>query len=194
MVIDARAEQRRMIARARAGDGGAWQALLETELEPAFRLAYLALGDAAEAQDAVQEALISAWRNLGRFDSTRPFRPWWLRIVLNSARNRRRSLGRRAAALRRAGSGEPGPSPEDRAAHSQMAGALWQTMKSLERGQREVVVLRYYLEMPVAECAQVLGVAPGTVKSRLSRALAKLEKQISREYPELAKEWADGRN
>jgi RNA polymerase sigma-70 factor (ECF subfamily) len=82
--------------------------------EIAYRVAYLISG--GEAEDAVQDAALKAWRALVRFIPGRPFRPWLLHIVANEARNRRRSAGRRAAlALRAAGdivSGDAAPSPE----------------------------------------------------------------------------------
>ncbi|MBI3160012.1 MAG: sigma-70 family RNA polymerase sigma factor [Chloroflexi bacterium] len=191
MVIDARTEEQRTIARARNGDAAAWQALVETELEPAFRLAYLTLGDAAEAQDAVQEALIRAWRGLRRFDPARPFRPWWLRIVLNSARNRRRSLGRYMSALQRVEVPQAATSPEDRAAQGQLTEAFRLALKSLNRNHREVILLRYYLDVSVVDCAEILVVPPGTVKSRLNRGLAALEKRLKEHFPHVTKEWAD---
>ena len=109
--------ERELVRRARAGDGRAFEELVRPHWETAFRLAYLITGSRAEAEDAAQEGLIKAWRALGRFRATRPFRPWFLRIVANEARNRRRSSGRRARLeLRAAGEsrlGGRGPVPRD---------------------------------------------------------------------------------
>ena len=89
-----------LIKRARQGDGAAWEALVREHQEPAYRLAYLMLGDAHQAEDVTQEAFIRAYRGIDGFDPTRPFRPWMLSITANLARNQRRSLGRSFAALR----------------------------------------------------------------------------------------------
>ena len=68
----------------------------------AFRVACLAGGSAAEAEEAAQEAFVKAWRALDRFRAGAPFRPWLLAIVANEARNRRRAAGRRAGLALRA--------------------------------------------------------------------------------------------
>ena len=81
----------------------------------AFRVALVAAGDRADAEEAVQDGFVKAYRALGRFREGAPFRPWLLRIVANEAHNRRRSAGRRAGlALRAAAaaSGDAAPSPE----------------------------------------------------------------------------------
>ena len=83
------------MSRARRGDGDAYAALVAAHQEMTFRTAYLVLGDAAEAEDAAQEAFVKAYRALDRFRDGEPFRPWVLRIAVNTARNRRRSARRR---------------------------------------------------------------------------------------------------
>ena len=90
-----------LATRARRGDQAAWDALVREHQQGAFRLAYLFLGNASEAEDVAQEAFVRAYRAFDRFDPARPFRPWLLSIVANLARNRRRSLGRYLAAWRR---------------------------------------------------------------------------------------------
>ena len=86
----------------------------------AFRTAYAIVGSAADAEEVTQEAFVKAYNALPRFRTGSPFRPWLLRIVANEARNRRRTLGRRAHLLSRAAdeaaSGDPARSPEARAA------------------------------------------------------------------------------
>ena len=83
-----------LIGRARQDDPHAWRLLVSRYQEPVFRLAYLVLRDPDEAADVAQEAFIQAYLSLERFDAERPFRPWLMRIAVNLARNRRRSLGR----------------------------------------------------------------------------------------------------
>ena len=101
------AHEAALVARARAGDADAWEALVGGYQAPVFRLAYLILGDAADAEDVAQEAFVRAYLALARFDAARPLRPWLLSITANLARNRRRSLGRYWAAMQRAFLAEP---------------------------------------------------------------------------------------
>ena len=153
--------------------------------QSAFRLAYLFLGDATEAEDVGQEAFVRAYRALDRFDATRPFRPWLLSIVTNLARNRRRSLGRYLAAWRRLVQTTSDCAPAAYEPETWRAQALWQAVRRLSQQDQEIIYLRYYLELPESETASTLGVAPGTVKSRLHRALARLRSVAEREFPEL---------
>lgn len=89
------------IVRARQGDQTAWFALMREHEQALFRLAYLLMGDAYEAEDVVQDAMIRAYRSLDRFDVSRPLRPWLLQITRNLAYNRQRSARRYLAAVTR---------------------------------------------------------------------------------------------
>lgn len=184
-------KEQELVARARRGDGAAWEALVRLHQEPLFRLAYLHLGDAAEAEDVAQEAFVRAFRALDGFDPARPLRPWLLAIAANLARNRRRSLGRYWAALRRQARARPEPQPgpaDPLPEEAWRARQLWQAVRRLGQADQEVIFLRYFLELPVEEAAAVLGVAAGTVKSRLHRALGRLREVIRRDFPDLAEE------
>ena len=166
-----------LIERARRGDAVAYGDLVRRYEQVAFRTACAICGDAAEAEDAAQDAFVKAYRAMGRFRPGAPLRPWLLKIVANEARNRRRAAGRRAhlaaRAARSAGAFEI-PAPEGGFADGPLAAAL----ARLEPAHREVVVLRHLLDLPEAECAAVLGCRQGTVKSRLSRALARLRADL----------------
>jgi RNA polymerase sigma-70 factor, ECF subfamily len=171
---------------ARRGDESAWEALVRVHQEPVFRLAYLLLGDPDDAQDVVQETFVRAYYSLSRFDTDRPLRPWLLRITSNLAHNRRRAFGRYFAALMRYARSDPESiSPVAAPAQHTDAGQLWQVIQRLAPPFREAIYLRYYLEMSDAEIAATLSVAPGTVKSRLHRALSRLREMIDRDYPDL---------
>ena len=104
------------MVRAQRGDARAFEELVRAHWEVMFRVAVLVTGDAAEAEDVAQEALVKSWRALARFRVGEPVRPWLLTIVANEARNRRRSAGRRSQlvlrAAREAVSGDAAPSPE----------------------------------------------------------------------------------
>jgi RNA polymerase sigma-70 factor (ECF subfamily) len=166
------------VERARRGDGDAFAALVRANEEIAFRTAYLITRNAADAEDAAQEAFVKAYRALHRFRRGAPLRPWLLRIVANEARNRRRSAGRRdALALRAAAeapSGDAAPSPEGRAIAADERRRLLSLVEALPEDQRLVVTCRTFLDLSEQETASVLGVRPGTVKSRFSRALDRL--------------------
>jgi RNA polymerase sigma-70 factor (ECF subfamily) len=182
------------ILRARRGDEAAWEALLRDHQAAAFRLAYLLLGDADDAEDAAQEAFVRAYRALDRFEAGRPFRPWLLRITANLARNRRRSLGRYLAALQRRLRLEPEPvvDAHDLTAQQLEAQEVWRAVRRLGAADQQIIYLRYFLELPEAETAAALDVPAGTVKSRLHRALGRLRTVVSHEFPSLRQELVDG--
>ncbi len=148
----------------------------------AFRTAYVITGSAADAEEVVQDAFVKAYRARGRFRSGAPFRPWLLAIVANEARNRRRATGRRARlSLQLAEerpSGGAAPSPEVALLAREERAELLAAVDRLGEEQRAAVACRYFLGLSEAETAAVLGCRPGTVKSRLSRALARLEEDL----------------
>lgn len=153
--------------------------------EIAFRVAYLITRSAPDAEDVTQEAFVKAWRALDRFRSGAPFRPWLLAIVANEARNRVRANQRRrevpapdtgtvTATSPAVDPVDPSPSPEERALTGDDRRRLLATLDRLREEDRLVIGTRYLLELSEAETAEALGVARGTVKSRLSRAMARL--------------------
>jgi len=148
----------------------------------AFRTAYVITGSAADAEEVVQDAFVKAYRARGRFRSGAPFRPWLLAIVANEARNRRRSSARRARLslelAEERPSGGAAPSPEVALLAREERAELLAAVDRLGEEQRAAVACRYFLGLSEAETAAVLGCRPGTVKSRLSRALARLEEEL----------------
>jgi RNA polymerase sigma-70 factor (ECF subfamily) len=169
--VDGRSPTTHLITNARQGSQAAWEMLVRQHQEHAFRLAYLILGDAVEAEEVAQEAFIRAYLKLEKFDAERPFRPWLLSIAANLARNRRRSLGRYWAMAQRwwqqtEAARDTLPADE--------AQQLWRAVQTLSTAAQEVVYLRYFLELSEAETAATLNIRPGTVKSRLHRALKQL--------------------
>jgi RNA polymerase sigma-70 factor (ECF subfamily) len=170
------------------GDRSSWEQIVNKHQQAVFRLAYLKLGDADEAADITQETFIRAWQNIKRYDPAYSLQGWLLGIAINLARNRHRSLGRYWHYLsqyfqrRELWTDSKEPVGDDKE-------LLWQAVRQLPDEFQEIIYLRYFLEIPVRECAESLRIAPGTVKSRLSRALTALETLILQEYPELADEW-----
>ncbi len=181
-------EESTLIHHAANGDTAAWEPLIQAHQQAVFRLCYLLLGEPDDAEDVAQETFLRAWRHLRRFDTARPFRPWLLSIASNLASNRRRSSGRYFAALTRAFRNEPKTpaSLEEKISEHMEANELWRAVRNLEFPDQQVIYLRYFLELPVHETAQVLQVAEGTVKSRLNRALEKLRRIIQHDFPLLS--------
>lgn len=174
-------EDTELVRRAQRGEVSAYEVLVRKYQGIAHRTAYLVTGQSAEAEDATQQAFVKAYRALDRFDPDRPFRPWLLRIVGNEARNARRSAGRRAA-MELAVARQPedlAPSPEQEAMARERREALLRVLAALAEADRRVIALRYFLDLSEAEMAEVLDVAPGTVKSRLSRALGRLRASLA---------------
>jgi RNA polymerase sigma factor (sigma-70 family) len=170
-----------LVVRAQRGDVDAYGDLVRRYQHIAGRTAHLITGGSADAEDAAQAGFVKAYHALGRFDPGRPFRPWLLRIVANEAKNRLRWL-RRHATLQLAEETEPAaegtPLPEDHAVERERRRALLGAVNRLRHEDREVIACRYFLELSEAETAEVLGVARGTVKSRLSRALTRLRSSM----------------
>jgi RNA polymerase sigma factor (sigma-70 family) len=175
-------EDAELVELAKGGDARAYGELVDRYREIAFRTAYLIARNGADAEDAAQDAFVKAYYALDRFRSAEPFRPWILRIVSNEARNRRRSAGRRERlALRvveRRGPGDAAPSPDAAAIAEETRGTLLAALETLPDRDRDVIACRYLLELSEAETATTLGIRPGTVKSRLSRGLGRLRREL----------------
>jgi RNA polymerase sigma-70 factor (ECF subfamily) len=171
-------DEAQLVARATRGDVDAFQQLVRRHAQIAFRTAYLITRSAADAEEAAQDGFLKAHRALGRFRPGSPFRPWLLRIVANEARNRRRAAGRRAALELRAGEErlrEDAPaSPEASLLAATERAALLAAIERLPERDRLVIACRHLLELREAETAAALDCRPGTVKSRLARALERL--------------------
>ncbi|TGB09472.1 RNA polymerase sigma factor [Streptomyces sp. MZ04] len=173
-----------MIARVRAGEAEAYAELVRAFTGLALRAA-VALGAGADAEDVVQQAFFKAYCSLGRFREGSAFKPWLLSIVANETRNtvrsavRQRSLVGREAALAEA---EPlipeSADPAVAALEVERRAALLAALERLSEEHRLAVTYRYLLEMDEAETAEALGWPRGTVKSRLNRALRKLERLL----------------
>ncbi|WP_394613988.1 RNA polymerase sigma factor [Lentzea sp. JNUCC 0626] len=166
------------MARAIAGDQAAYGELVVRYTALAHRTAYL-LGAGADAGDVVQEAFVKAYRKLHTFKADADFRPWLLKIVTNETKNLHRSKRRRnlmelklATITETVDHDDPGTLVDDSRAK------LLKAVQSLSESDRQVVTCRYLLDLTEAETAQTLGLAKGTVKSRLSRALHKLRPML----------------
>ncbi|HEV3473296.1 MAG TPA: sigma-70 family RNA polymerase sigma factor [Actinomycetota bacterium] len=171
-----------LVERAKDGDVSAYEEIVRRYQQVAGRVAYVITRDHAEADDACQEAFVKAYYALGRFRAESPLRPWLLTIVANEARNRVRSSGRRRGLAARLAEvrplGDAAPSPEAATFAAEERTAVLAALNELSDKDREVIGFRYFLELNEAEMAAALGVARGTVKSRLARAQERLRAKL----------------
>jgi RNA polymerase sigma factor (sigma-70 family) len=177
----ARIAEGTLIARARDGDVRAYEELVEHHQATAFRVAWLITRSSPDAEEAAQDGFLKAYRGLDRFREGAPFRPWLLRIVANEAHNRRVAAQRREQLTLRALREQP-PAGAEGADAEAMASSdraeLIAAITRLDEPDQLVIGARFLLELTEAETAAALGVRPGTVKSRLSRALTRLRREI----------------
>ena len=175
-------EESELVERAQSGEIEAFEELVRTYQQLALRTAQVITGNAAEAQDAAQEALVKAFYALGRFRSGASFRPWLLRIVANEAINRRRAARRKANLVLRVAESRPpdgaAPSPEAAALAHELRQEVLDAVNRLRAEDRLVIAYRYFMELSEAEMAEALDCPRGTVKSRLSRALKRLQVEL----------------
>jgi RNA polymerase sigma-70 factor (ECF subfamily) len=157
-----------LLERSVAGDRIAFERLFRPLYDDGFRLAAAMLSDASLAEDAVQEALLNAWRKLHTFRTGEDVRPWFLTIVANQCRSLRRA---RWWSVQRVAEVD-GPSRPDPATADRLD--LEAALGRLPRRARLLLVLRYYLDMPFEEIAEIVGASPTAVKSSTHRALVKL--------------------
>lgn len=177
-----------LIAAVLGGDRDAFGELVGRYQQVAFRTAYLVTRDAGAAEEAAQDGFVRACQSLRSFRLGEPFRPWLLRIVTNLALNQVRGRSRRLRLAERFGfarSSEVEPPPDDAVFANEHQRLLWQAIRELPEDDRVVLYLRYFLDLPEREIAQVIGKAPGTVKSRLHRAGGRLRTVIETRYPSL---------
>jgi RNA polymerase sigma-70 factor (sigma-E family) len=166
-----------VLAMVRAGtDADSFASVFNAHHRDAVRLAYLLTSDADQAEDVVSEAFAKVyvqWRK-GHVNDVRSY---LRRAVANQANSklRRRYLERREAE-RRTGDDRGVRLLDDHAAERDV---VWQAIQQLPDRQRTAVVLRYYEDLSVEQTAEILGVSTGTVKSQVSRGLAKMQELLS---------------
>jgi RNA polymerase sigma-70 factor (ECF subfamily) len=169
-------DEREAVDRLKRGEVNALEALVRHYHARAGRAAYLIVRDHALAEDVAQEAFVRAYKGIGRFDSGRPFGPWFMRIVVNEAVGAAR--GRERTASYEGGDvgapvewlADPAAGPHELAEEAEQRRRVWAALAKLPPAQRAVVVQRYYLGMSEAEMAEGGGHPRGTIKSRLHAA------------------------
>jgi RNA polymerase sigma-70 factor (ECF subfamily) len=158
----------------------AFARLVEGQLDGAFRLATVILGSALEAEDAVADAALSAWRSRSRLREADRFEAWFGRIVVNACRDRLRSRRRHPIAeLSPDAVGDPTEVRGDFRDAVHARDAMSRAFEILGPDERIVVVLRYWHDLPVDAIAARVGIPAGTVKSRLHHATGRLRSALT---------------
>jgi RNA polymerase sigma-70 factor (ECF subfamily) len=168
------------IQAARGGDQQAFRRLVEAHTRPLFGVCLRILGDAPGAEDALQEAFLSAWRALPGFDQRSAFGTWLHRIAVNAALAQLRRR-RPEVALDPLDDEEPGlqlpaldGDPLEHAAGAQFGQQLSEQLSSLSAAERSAFVLRHFEHYPLEDIASVLGCNVNACKQAIFRAVRKL--------------------
>ena len=183
------ADEQEWVALAQGGDLAAFNAIVERYQTPAYNVALRMLRDPSAAEDATQDAFVSAWRNVGRYRGG-SLRAWLLAIVANRARDLLRSPSRRrtssldAYAEEGAALDPPdrGLLPDESAEQAETVAAVRRAVAALPGDQRLVVTLVDLQGLNYEEAAAATGAAVGTVKSRLFRARSRLRDLLRGEW------------
>ena len=170
-------DQRGLVERAREGDHDAFTILVDLTIARLDAAARLILRDPELARDAVQEALITAWRRMKGLRDPDAFDAWLYRLLVNASLDLARRRRRRVFEVELQPADEPAV-PDTAGAFADRA-VLDEALAGLPPGHRAVVVLYYYLGMPLPEVAQSIGIPLGTAKSRLHYALAAMRTTVA---------------
>lgn len=169
-------ENLQIILRAQRGDREAFAILFEQYKNLVYKTAYLMLGEAAEAEDALQEIFVQIYRSLSGFDPGKAkFTTWLYRVTFNYCLNYRRKQRPFTLPLEEMSLALKSEFPGAQLAEEEI---LQQAIGKLTDRQRAVVILRYFWDLPYAEIAQILEIPLGTVKSRIDLALKTLRKVL----------------
>jgi RNA polymerase sigma-70 factor, ECF subfamily len=185
-------DEPQLVARAKAGDAGAFTELVNRYERKIFRLARNITGNHEDAEDVMQEAFLKAYKNLDRFQGDSRFYTWLVRIAVNEGlmklRKRRGNIVSLDQEIETEEDSMPrevadwGPSPEQRYAQSEMNRILSEAIESLDPGFRMVFVLRDIEELSTEDTAELLGLSVPAVKSRLLRGRLKLREKLNRHF------------
>ena len=177
---------RDLVERARSGDREAFAVLVHQVSDSLFAVAFRILRDAGHAEDALQNALVLAWRRLPHLRDADRFEAWIHRILVHacydeSTRSRSWTANVRALPI-------DGPSTPDGSAAVADRDELERAYRRLSVEQRAVFVLHHYLGLPLVEVAELLGIPAGTARSRLHYAIAGLRDALTAEPEPLVRE------
>jgi RNA polymerase sigma factor (sigma-70 family) len=168
-----------LVERARSGDHDAFSTLVRAAVPKLRGAAGLILRDPDRAQDAVQEALVLAWRNIRALRDPDAWDAWLYRLTIRACYRAARTVNRRAVVeLHIVPDREPATDPDFSSAVVERD-RLGRAIRQLPVDQRTVMVLHFYLDLPLTEAADILDIPVGTAKSRLHRGLEALRLTMS---------------
>ena len=168
-----------LVLRARDGDQGAFDVLVRTYMEQAFRVAYRVVGHREDAEDLVQESFLAAYQYLDSFEIGRPFGPWLIRIVLNRGSTLRRARARRSMEPETDGVSDA-PSALDETERVDTGRILRDALATLSERQRLIVTMFDVDGLTSTEIGEMLELAPGTVRWHLHEARRHLRGVLAR--------------
>ena len=168
------------------GDRDAFGALASSSLPRLVGTAGLILGNHDVAEDAVQEALVRAWRDLPSLRDADRFDAWLYRVLLRACHDQHRRRARDYDLTTQLH--EPTDAVPDHTSSFAERDAIQASLRRLTVDQRTILVLRYYLELTHPEIAHVALIPLGTVKSRINRALSALQAELAAETRGVATE------
>lgn len=187
-----------LVEKAKAGDFPAFEQLVTRHQERVYRLALRMMGTESDAQEVVQDALLSAWRNLSKFEGKAQFGSWLYRIAANAAlmmlRSRRRHPQVSMEDILIEGADDVGPDgfggggddwskrPDDQLQSTELRNAIQSAVDALPEAARTVFLVRDVEGLSTEETAEMLGLSVPAVKTRLHRARLSLREAITRYF------------
>lgn len=165
--------------RSQGGDSGAFGELVERYQKVVYTLALRMTGSPEDAADLTQGVFLKAWRGLAGFDPGRRFFSWMYRISIHECLNHRR--GRSRFEELDPDIVSPGRGPEARAEESETEVRVQRALEQLSDGDRQIVILRHFLDRSYEEIAEAIGVPAKTVKSRLFSARQRLRVELEKQ-------------
>ncbi len=157
------------------GRADAFRRLADRHLDGAYRLAAVILNDRVEAEDAVHDAAVAAWRAFAELRDPASFEAWFRRILVNGCRDRLRARTRRRVVdVGRELVDAEHPAVPDTSEATAARDALDRALGALDPDHQVVIALRFHADLTVPAIAEALGIPEGTVKSRLHHALGRL--------------------
>ena len=184
-------DQRALVERAKRGDHDAFVALIDASLARLDAAAWLILRDAELARDAVQDAMVRAWRDLPGLRDPDRFGPWLHRLTVNACLDQARQRSRRHVEVELTPIDHPAVA--DTTSLVADRDVLDRALDRLDPEQRAVVVLRFFLDLSLPETAAALGIPIGTVKSRLHRSLERMRITVTSDVVTTPTASAEGR-
>ena len=173
--------ERDLLRRIHTGERAACEEFIRMYYKPVYGLLFNLSRNAAQAEDLTQETFAAAWQHIGAFDGRRPLGAWLHRIGYNKFLDAQRSQVREHSAQRLAGYAPPhsgsGMGPVERVLSDERSRQLHDAIHRLEGAGRDLIIMHYLQGLSFREMSEILGEPAGTVKWRVSEALARLRQE-----------------